>query len=38
MEEWDVLSQLSNMTEKGKMLFKKVMDEYPPLEEDNIKE
>ena len=36
MEEGDVLSQMSNMTEKGKMLFKKAMDEYPPLEEDNF--
>ena len=30
------LSQMSNMTEKTKLLFKKAMDEYPPLEEDTF--
>ena len=30
------LSQMSNMTERTKFLFKKTMDEYPPLEDDNF--
>ena len=35
-EEEELLSQMSNLTEKGKSLFKRAMDEYPPLEEDNF--
>ena len=35
-EEGDYLSQMSNMTEKGKFLFKKAMDECPSTEEDNF--
>ena len=30
------LSQMSNMTDRTKFLFKKTMDEYPPLEDDNF--
>ena len=35
-EGGDLLSQMSNMTEKGKSLFKRAMDEYPPIDEDNF--
>ena len=31
-----VLSQMSNMSERTKSLFKRTMDEYPPLEEDTF--
>ena len=30
------LSQMSNMTDRTKFLFKKTMDEYPNLEEDTF--
>ena len=30
------LSQMSNMTDRTKLLFKKTMDEYPNLEEDTF--
>ena len=30
------LSQMSNMTDRTKFLFKKTMDEYPPSEDDNF--
>ena len=33
-----VLSQMSNMSERTKDLFKRTMDEYPPLEEDTLYE
>ena len=33
-----VLSQMSNMSERTKSLFKRTMDEYPPLEEDTLYE
>ena len=33
-----VLSQMSNMSERTKSLFKRTMDEYPPLEEDTFYE
>ena len=33
-----VLSQMSNMSERTKSLFKRAMDEYPPLEEDTFYE
>ena len=36
MQEDGVLSQMSNMTERTKSLFKRTMDEYPPLEEDTF--
>ena len=35
-EEGEYLSQMSNMTEKGKFLFKKAMDECPFTEEENL--
>ena len=40
LNEFDggVLSQMSNMSEKAKSLFKRAMEEYPPLEEDTIYE
>ena len=31
-----VLSQMSNMSERTKSLFKRTMDEYPPIEEDTF--
>ena len=30
------LSQMSNMTDRTKLLFKKTMDEYPNVEEDTF--
>ena len=27
---------MSNMTDRTKFLFKRTMDEYPPLEDDNF--
>ena len=36
MNDEGVLSQMSNMTERTKLLFKRTMDEYPPLEEDTF--
>ena len=33
-----VLSQMSNMSERTKDLFKRTMEEYPPLEEDTLYE
>ena len=36
MNDEGVLSQMSNMTERTKLLFKKTMDEYPPMEEDTF--
>ena len=33
-----VLSQMSNMSERTKSLFKRTMDQYPPLEEDTFYE
>ena len=31
-----LLSQMSNMTDRTKSLFKRTMDEYPPMEEDTF--
>ena len=36
VNEEDFLSQISNMTEKTKSLFKRTMDEYPPVDDDNF--
>ena len=36
MNDEGVLSQMSNMTERTKLLLKKTMDEYPPMEEDTF--
>ena len=36
--EGGVLSQMSNMSERTKDLFKRTMEEYPPLEEDTLYE
>ena len=36
MQEDGALSQMSNMTERTKSLFKRTMDEYPPMEEDTF--
>ena len=36
MNDEGVLSQMSNMTERTKLLFKRTMDEYPPMEEDTF--
>ena len=33
-----VLSQMSNMSDRTKSLFKRTMDEYPPLDEDTLYE
>ena len=38
MNDGGLLSQMSNMTERTKLLFKRTMDEYPPLEEDTLYE
>ena len=36
MQDGGLLSQMSNMTERTKSLFKRTMDEYPPAEEDTL--
>ena len=36
MNDEGVLSQMSNMTERTKLLVKRTMDEYPPMEEDTF--
>ena len=38
MNDGGLLSQMSNMTERTKLLLKRTMDEYPPLEEDTLYE